>query len=1324
MSCLHEIFEAQADRRPSDLALVHQNGSLTYQELEHRANRLARYLRSLGAAPGELVGIYLERSEEAIVAILAVLKAGAAYVPIDPAYPGERILHIVTEAGVGILIADSHVAERVEHGLVSTLLVIDAEKHRTAIGIQEARRLSREENGVSPDDLCYVIYTSGTTGRPKGIMTEHRNVVDFTASFKDVCGLDTSDRIYQGFSLGFDGSVEEIWMAFSAGATLVLGPPELSRLGDETGRYMADKGVTYFSTVPTFLSMIKEDVSSLRLIVVSGEPCPAGLVSSWVRPGRRMLNVYGPTETTVNATAWDCVPGKPVTIGRPLRGYDLHILDDRLQPVPRGEAGHLHIGGVGVSRGYLGQPELTQECFIEKPQWMDGNGARLYRTGDLVRESVNGDLVFLGRIDGQVKVRGYRIELAEIESVLRDHPGIEAAAVTVVEQGGLRELAAHVVPARRARQARETGSELDRDQVLDLLRSRLPLYMVPTYLDTLDELPTLASGKVDRKRLPKPRTPLVRGKREFVAPRNDIERRIAGVWESIFETGPVSIDADFFLDLGGYSLMVALLVALLESEEDIAVSLRDVYENPTVAALARLVSDRATAGQEDERARAKTRTTSAQAFSMVRPARRYVCILLQALSAICLYGLAFMPVLAATLVFRSILGGHMREPSGIGILIALSLLFYPVWVGLTIGLKWLVIGRYRAGSFPVWSLRYFRFWLGARIQAMSGIGLVSGTPLMSLYYRLMGARVGRNCIIDTPLCVTHDLVTIGDDTSIGSETQLLGYRVEDGFVHVGRVDIGSRCFIGIHSCLGLDTRMGDDARLGDLSLLPDREEVAEGESRQGSPARSADVEVPVVQAEEAGAPDAGTGRRRPILYGLLHALLIGFLEIVLVVALVPPLAIVVPAFMRGGLSWGVVSVFLAVPVGVVAFCLIMAGFKALILRRVEPGTYSIESSLFLRKWLVDALVAVSRTYMHALYTTIYLPPWLRMLGARIGSRAEISTVSQVTPDLIDIEDESFFADGSIIGGRRFFRGSVQFGRNRIGRRSFVGNNSILPIGINLGDNCLLGVLSKSPDGRETTPDGTEWLGSPSFRLPYRKKVEGFDESVTYAPTRALYIKRFAIDAVRILIPGIILALGAFAFFSATMESLSRFPLWAVFLLAPLLALSVAIGSALCVVVVKLAAMGRFTPVIKPLWSTYVWWNEVVNGAYESVAAPALAPLLGTPFFNGYLKLLGCKIGSHAYIGTTLFSEFDLVEIGDHAALNTGVVVQNHLFEDRIMKSSYVRIGNECSIGNMAVVLYDTEMGTGSSLGPLTLLMKGEVVPDLGRRLGIPAGPVE
>jgi non-ribosomal peptide synthetase-like protein len=1307
--CLHHLFEVEADNHPERSAIVSGDLTLSYGELEGRANQLARHLRARGVATGDRVGLLVERSPDAVVAMLAILKAGAAYLPLDPSHPPDRQRHIVAEAGVAVLVSDSALAGAAALLGAATVVVVDTVTGGAApqwTGCAR-ERLRAEEVGLSASDLAYVLYTSGSTGRPKGVMTEHCNVVAFVHAFNKTLravGLSSADRVFQGFALTFDGSVEETWMALSNGATLIVPPRGSPRFGDDLARLITAAGATVFSTVPTSLSMMSEPLPTVHLLIVSGEPCSETLVARWATPARRLLNVYGPTETTVNATVAECRPGRPVSIGVPLPGYQVELLDEERRPVGPGQPGELYIAGPGVARGYLGQPELTARHFVDLPS------RRAYRTGDLVSWR-DGELHFHGRIDDQVKIRGFRVELAEIEAVLAEHPAIRTAVVTVVERQGARELAAYVVATA------ERGREVDHDSVLALLAARLPAYMVPASLDVLDELPTLPSGKVDRKRLPPPVSPLVRRGRARRPPRTPRERDVLAVVSRVFEHDVISTDDDFFLALGGYSLLAARLVSELRRALGLEVAIRDVYDHPSVEALAAHLD-----GREAARAAGAARPPRTGAPRAVSRATRRACAAAQAVALYFVHGAMGIPYLAGLipfLIWRSDPTTGLARCLGAGVL--LSAAVWPALIALSVAIKWIVIGRYRTGAYPLWGGYYFRFWLVRRFQQLAAPGVVAGTPLMSLYYRLMGARVGRGCTIDTPQCAAFDLVSIGDDSSIGAETQLLGYRVERGQLIIGPVDIGSRCFVGIHSALGLGACMGDDARLADLSLLPDGASIPSGQARRGSPAQPAAVPVPAAQ----NLADAqAAARHRPMLFGFLHLATLYGLGLALVPTALPSALLLSHVLAPGG-GWlaRLIGVPAAGVLALVAFCAWIPVLKLLLLPRARPGIHRVASGFFLRKWAVDLLMHASRVLARPLYTTIYLPTWLRLLGAKIGRHAEISTVSQIAPELIRIGEQSFFADGSMIGGRRIHRGLVEIAESQVGRRSFVGNSAILPVGSSLGDECLLGCLSAPPGEPTRTPDRSEWLGSPSFPLPHRKKVGGFDETVTHRPTRALVAQRLVIDALRLVIPPAIVAGQAAALAALLAWAWHRLGGPAALVLAPLAVMAASAAGLACVVATKRALIGTFRPTVKPLWSVFVWLNEVVNGAFESVAAPCLAPLLGTPYAAPWLRLLGCRIGRRVYLETTLFSEFDLVEVGDDAALNAGAVIQNHLFEDRIMKASSLKVGDGCSVGNMAVVLYDTEMQAGASIGPLSLLMKGEILPPHTRWLGIPTAPL-
>jgi non-ribosomal peptide synthetase-like protein len=1292
--CLHELFERWADATPEAPALVARAGVRTYAELERDANRLARLLRERDVGPGDFVGLLVERSADAIVAILAVLKAGAAYVPMDPVHPDDRLHYMADEAELALLVTDRALAARAARVFDGETLVLGAVA--ADLARQSDARPTRQETGLAADDLCYVIYTSGTTGRPKGVMTEHRNAFEFVLAFNDVCATTSADRVYQGFSLCFDGSVEEMWMAYSNGAALVVGDATTPKFGADLARVLTELGVTYFSTVPTMLATMTEDVPTLTQLVVSGEVCPPALVARWARPGRLMLNVYGPTEATVNTTALACEPGRRVTIGRAIPGYTTRILDEALREVAPGESGELFVGGPGLARGYLKQPELTAEKFL----WLSvADGAapeRLYRTGDLARVGADGELEFFGRIDGQVKIRGYRVELSEIESVLRECAGVHEAAVAVHERDGIAELAAYVT----------ASAAIDRDAAVARLKERMPDYMVPTYLDVLTALPRLASGKVDRKRLPRPLSPLVRTTAAFVAPAAGLETQLAALWAELFRLPRVSATQDFFTDLGGHSLTAAQMATQLRARTTLDVAVRDVYYHPTVQRLAAELSRRASSAPATTEAET-TRPSVAPVGALERRAVKIA----QAVSLYLTYAWATWPFLLVVLVVLEALEGQIGVAGALAWIVAIGVATWPVSLLLAVVSKWVLVGRAREGAVPLWSWAYYRWWLAMRLQGLSGVAGLAGTPFLPLYYRAMGARVGRGAHLETALVGAWDLVTVGARASVGPDTQLLGYRVEDGALRFGRVTIGDDAFVGMHAALGLDACMERGARLDDQSLLPDGATIPAGAARAGSPAREASVRVPlpapgVSRASRRWSTPAFAAAQLGVLYALAFALVLPMLGYLVAALLL---------LLEGHPAYGAL-VLASVPLFVVGYALWVALLKRL-LGKAALGVHALHSSEHLRQWASDGLMRAARALLLPIFTTVYLPPWLRLVGAKIGARAELSAVWSVVPELLHAEAESFFADGCILGGRRTHAGWFELEPVRVGTRTFVGNSALLPGGSRLGDRCLLGVASVPPPGG-AVPDGTDWLGTPSFCLPNRQRVGSFEETATYKPTRRLFLQRAAIDGLRAVLPGYIALLAGTALALALVATLEARGLVATFLLAPLYAGVVALATVLTVVALKWGVMGRFRPVVVPLWCPYVWLNEMLNGVYETVMAPIVASLLGTPLAAACLRLLGCRIGRGVYLETTLFSEFDLVRIGDGAALNAGSIIQTHLFEDRVMKSSHLAIEPEATVGNMAVVLYDATLGRGAWLGPLSLLMKGETLAR-GRWIGIP-----
>ena len=1301
---LHEFFERQVMLRPAHPAIECRGETLTYAQLDAAADRIAALLRHRGIGPGSLVGIYMLKSCRLYAALLGVLKAGAGYVPIDPKFPIERTRAILTDAGAAVVLSEGArrdaIASRVEAEVIDLNDMLNVD-----FSLPFAPAL------VGSTDICYVIYTSGSTGAPKGVIIEHRNAVNFVRALHKVYGLGGRDRIYQGFSVAFDASVEEIWAAFSLGGTLVVPSEEISRSTVDAAEFITSHRITCFSTVPSFLALMEAALPTLSLLILGGEVCPAELIERWTRAGLRILNTYGPTEATVVTTVAECRPGVPVTIGTAMPGYKTLVLDENGSPVGPSECGELYIGGDSVARGYMKRPELTSARFVANPIAEDGDQlGRLYRTYDLVRLTETGDLQFVGRADGQVKIRGFRVELSEIEAVLMEHPSIRLAAATVVDAGGLPEIAAYAVLP-------DSASELDRESVAELLRSRLPDYMVPKYLDTLDKLPIQTSGKTDRKELPPPINLLNVSKQDVVRPTTALEHVIADAWERVLLITPISVNQDFFLDVHGHSLAAAKIVTDLRAKlNTVQISVRDFYEHRTVRELASHLESLGVKAPGDKGDGAPSAEAATDALAPPPlPWFRWICAVLQLATLIVHYAVTTGPLVFTVIIAVMTLDGTLDWTTTAKVTTIVGFAIWPSWLLLGIAVKWLVIGRYRPGRYPVWGFYYFRWWLVTRFQALTWSQMFNGTPLMSVYYRLMGAKIGKNCIIGTPLCSAFDLVTIGDNSSIGDDTHVLGYRVESGWLILGNVSIGRDCFVGTHCCLGLNVAMRDGSRLDDMSLLADGTVIRQGEARRGSPAVPAEVTPPRSTRK---APRRGAG----FAFGVIHLALIYAMGYFLLLSLAPGVGLVLYTLYAAGAARAIAVAFAAVPISILWYLQLVILVKSFAIGKIPVGTYSVHSVTYLRYWFMKYLLDNTREIIQPLYATLFLPRFMRQLGAKVGRMVEISTVMHAMPDLLEVGDGGFLADACIVGGQRIHDGVIEIRANKIGKRTFVGNSAFVPAGVDLGEDGLVGVLSTPPSGADRTPDGSRWLGSPGFELPNTQPATCFSIRRTFEPSRLLVAVRTIVEMLRILLPGTI-AIADIVVFCAMVVALYRsHPLYQVLLVAPMLALFLSFVSLIGVAILKNILMGTFVPTLRPLWCVYVWFNEVVNAVYETIAATALAPLMGTPFASAFLRVLGCRIGRWVFLESTLFSEFDLVEIGDRASINLGCTIQPHLFEDRIMKADTVAIGDGCSVGNMAIVLYSTEMQAGSSLGPLSVLMKGEGLPAASRWYGIPSQP--
>ncbi len=583
---LHRLFEAQAARTPAAVALVSEGERTTYGELDARADALAAELARRGVRPETRVGVCMERGPELVVALLAVLKAGGAYVPLDPEYPSERLAHVLASAEVPLVLAQPRVVGRLPaHGADVLLVDGDGTAERPAsYGDAPLSRPRAPALPPSPDNLAYVIYTSGSTGAPKGAMNSHRGVVNRLLWMQERYGLGADDVVLQKTPFSFDVSVWEFFWPLVTGARLVLAKPG----GHRDPAYLAElierEGVTTLHFVPSMLQAFLESGATggaaVRRVMCSGEALPFELQERFFAafPGVGLHNLYGPTEAAVDVTSWACVPGderRMVPIGHPVANTRLHVLDAHLAAVPVGVPGELYLAGVQVGRGYLARPDLTAERFLPDAVPLEP-GARMYRTGDRVRRLPGGALEFLGRVDSQVKVRGFRIEPGEIESVLLRHPGVRECAVLAAETApGDTRLAAYVV-------VREPAHEPA--ALRDWLRERLPEYMVPPLWTVMEGLPLTPSGKLDRRALPRPAAGRG-GAGGYVAPRTPAEDTLAAIWSEVLGVDRVGVHDSFF-DLGGYSLLAVRVGSRVQEAFGVSLPLHTVFQAPTIEALA------------------------------------------------------------------------------------------------------------------------------------------------------------------------------------------------------------------------------------------------------------------------------------------------------------------------------------------------------------------------------------------------------------------------------------------------------------------------------------------------------------------------------------------------------------------------------------------------------------------------------------------------------------------------------------------------------------------------------------------------------------------
>ncbi|MFI9275131.1 Pls/PosA family non-ribosomal peptide synthetase [Kitasatospora sp. NPDC052896] len=1263
---LLDVLEATAETTPHAPALDAGGTTLDYRALLREVAELAGRLAGAGIGTGDRVGVRVPSgTAELYLAILAVLRVGAAYVPVDADDPDERAELIWADAGVCAVLGAGGVL-------------------RPSSRVRPGGHPGRP----TPQDDAWIIFTSGTTGRPKGVAVSHRSAAAFVDAearlFLRGRPLGPGDRVLAGLSVAFDASCEEMWLAWRHGACLVPAPRSLVRAGADLGPWLVERGITVVSTVPTLVALWPVDcLERVRLLILGGEACPAELVERLAGPGRELWNTYGPTETTVVACAALLTPGQPVRIGAPLDGWELAVVDERGRPVAWHETGELLIGGVGTAR-YL-DPAKDAEKFTGHP---GPHGPRVYRSGDLVRADPAG-LVFVGRADEQVKLAGRRIELGEVDAALRALPGVRAAAAAVRDTpAGGQLLVGYLV-------LEHPGASFEPAAARALLLERLPQPLVPV-LAVVAELPTRTSGKVDRAALP---WPLAAATAEAAAgPRPaGTAGWLAEQWERLLGL-PVTGESDFFA-LGGTSLAAARLVSVLRTRCP-GVSVADVYAHPGLERLAARLDE--LTGPPRERRR-------------VRPTPRHVGVL-QLLVLTVLHsvtGLRWLLGLAALDNLTGLTGGGLpwtpHTPWWLILAGWTVLASAPARLAIGAGAARLLTAGLRPGSHPRGGSAHLRLWAAERVVGAFNVSATLGTPWARHYARALGCQVGADVDLHAMPPVTG-LARFGDGCAVEPGTDLAGWWLDGDVLQLGSVEIGAGARVGARSTLMPGARVGDGAELAAGSSVLG--EVPAGQQWYGSPARP----VP------GGAP-AGTGwplpaHRHSRGWDLAYGLGLVGLGLMPLVAVLPALALLCPLLdedrtLGDALVQLVVWTPLLVAVSVLCYAVLTVVLVRLAGLGIRPGHHPAHGRVAWCVWLVTRLMETSRGALFPFYASLFTPVWLRLLGARIGRRVELSTLVAL-PGQLRVDDGAFLADDTLVAPFEVRGGWLRIGAARVGRRAFVGNSAIVGAGRELPDNALVGVLSDAP--AQAAP-GSSWLGRPAIALP--RTAQSGDPGRTYEPPRRLVLARAAVELCRFL-PLICAGLLGDLAFGALQEVVDREGLAAAAACAGLVLLGAGIAACVTTTVAKWLLVGRFRVAEYPLWSSFVWRNELYDTFLEELAMPWLGrTLLGTPFLNVWLRSLGVRIGRGVWCETHWLPETDLMTLADGASVNRGTVVQTHLFHDRVMRLDTVHIAEGATLGPNSITLPGTVLGAGCAVGAASLVMRGEELPAGTRWAGNP-----
>ncbi|MDQ4492183.1 AMP-binding protein [Sinomonas sp. ASV486] len=1276
---LIDVLTATAEAFPEAPALDDGTRALSYTELLEEVRAMGRRLHAAGLGAGDRLGIRIPSgTTELYVAILATMLVGAAYVPVDADDPDERAKLVFSEATVaGILRGGG-------------TMVVDQKRPKPFPAPRPA----------APEDDCWIIFTSGSTGTPKGVAVAHRSAAAFVDAearlFLQDEPIGPEDRVLAGLSVAFDASCEEMWLAWRHGACLVPAPRALVRTGMDLGPWLVQRGITIVSTVPTLAALWPaEALENVRLLIFGGEACPPELAARLAVDGREVWNTYGPTEATVVACAAPMDGVGPVRIGLPLDGWDLAIVDAAGLPVAEGGIGELIIGGIGLAR-YL-DPAKDAEKYAPMPTlgW-----ERAYRSGDLVKFESAG-LLFQGRADEQVKLGGRRIELGEVDAALQSLPGIAGAAAAVrTTAAGNQILVGYLAPVE--------GTAPDLAASRRHLRRELPAALVPV-LAVVDTLPTKTSGKVDRNALPWP----LPGQDNDEGPDLELPEDAAWIveqWGAVLGTRAPGLDADFFAH-GGGSLAAAQLVSALRRRYP-TVTVADIYAHPRVGALVEAVLGSAPAGSTEPRERT------------VRPTSRRTQ-LVQTLMGIPLFILVGMRWLTYLAAGNNLLSGAAAIATGSGFSAAPTLSWWWVaasWIvfvspwgrmGISVVAARLLLRGVAPGRYPRSGSVHLRLWLAEQIADLAQAVSLASAPWVPYYARALGAKIGRDAVLHSVPPVTG-MLSVGSGASVEPEVDLSGWWIDGDWVHIGGISIGSGATIGARSTLLPGARIGAGAVVDPGSAVSGR--VKEGLRVAGSPATRVGKAKP-------SWPEATVRRSRMREGAWIGAFAAGST----LLALIPFVSAAAAALVLVGLARGhhslheaVGPLLAATPLAAAAWfalnLLLIAGVTRLLGLGLTEGYHRIRSRTGWQVWATERVLDMARDVLFPIYASLFTPVWLRILGAKIGKDVEASTVL-LLPKMTTVADGAFLADDTMVASYELGGGWVRIAPAKVGKRAFLGNSGMTAAGRSVPKDGLVAVLSATP---KKAKSGSSWLGSPPVRL--RRTAITVDTERTFRPTSRLKVARALWELCRALPVVLTVAIAVAVLVSLDWLAAAWGYLAAALVCGAVMLVAGGVAAA-SATVAKWLFVGRIRAGEHPLWSSFVWRNEVQDTFVEMVAAPWFArAAAGTPALVWWLRSLGAKIGSGAWCESYWLPEADLVTLGPSSTVNRGCVVQTHLFHDRIMSIDTVVLGEGATLGPHGVVLPGAEISDGATVGPASLVMRGEHVPAASYWRGNPVVP--